>query len=96
MTVKENNPDTGSGQNGGYQNRKTSPPVRFGLVAIFASFHYNVPAFALHRAFISLPITQRAIRSINTGRMPTFNISYAFIGLITSQNTHIPHISLVA
>lgn len=76
-----------------WENLIAAPPR---LMAIFASFHYNVPAFALHRAFMSLPIIQRAIKSSNTGRRPTFNMSYAFIGLITSQNPHIPHISLVA
>ena len=67
-----------------------------GLFAQFASFHYGwSTVFGSSRRFSTMPLFYRGYIG-TAGRRTTINMPYGFLGLITSQNPHIPHIYLVA
>ena len=72
-----------------WENIPHAPPrVYRGLYKQFASIHYGWSTLFSNRKISKMPLFNRGY--IGTlGRTPTLNLSYAFIGLITSQNIHI-------
>ncbi len=85
---------------GHWENLPTAPPVNFrytgkGIYAQFASFHYGWSPLFTSRRFTTMPLFYRGYIG-TAGRLISINMAYGFLGLITSQSTHNPHISLVA
>lgn len=77
------------------RNGINAPSRRSGLLAQFRTQYLNLPQKHLRSLFRS-PRFLVAAKSFNQGRLPFMNLSYAFICLITSQNTHIPNLPQVA
>ena len=86
---------------GHWENLPTAPPVKFrytgkGIYAQFASLHYGwSTVFGSSRRFTTMPLFYRGYIG-TAGRRTQINMAYGFLGLITSQNPHNPHLSLVA
>lgn len=88
---------------GGYRltHRRTLNQLKFrysgkGLYAQFASLHYGwSTVFGSSRRLTTMPLFNRGFVG-TVGRRTLTNMAYGFLGLITSQNTHNPDISLVA
>lgn len=80
MTDKENNPDTGSGQNGGYMRRKTDPPI----LQIFATVRYGLSDLALRGKFMQYALVKRRIKSPNTSPNPPItSMAFGALGQMT-------------
>ena len=61
-----------------------------GLRAQLSTQYWRLPQVSLTRVTY-IPRFYTAVTRISAGRTPTLNLPYAFIGLIISQNTHLPH-----
>lgn len=77
-----------------WENIPHAPPGRWrGLYMQFASIHYGWSTLLFtNRKITKMPLFYRGYQG-TPGRTPTLNLSYAFIGLLTSQNPHIDSIT---
>lgn len=71
----------------GLRNPINAPPLR-GLKAQLSTQYWGLPQVCLNRVTY-IPRFYKSMTRVTQGRLPTLNLPYAFIGLITSQNTHI-------
>lgn len=80
MTDKEDNPDTGSGQNGGYMRRKTDPPI----LQIFATVKYGLNGLALKAKFMQNVLVKMRIKSPDTSPNPPItSMAFGALGQMT-------------
>lgn len=69
-----------------WENIPHAPPRLFtGLYMQFASIHYGWSTLFTNRKISKMPLFNRGYQG-SPGRTPTLNLSYAFIGLLTSNN----------
>ena len=72
-----------------WENIPHAPPKLRGLRAQLSTQYWGLPQVCLTRVTY-IPRFYTAVKRMGAGRTPTLNLPYAFIGLITSQNTHLP------
>lgn len=69
-----------------WENIPHAPPRMYrGLYMQFASIHYGWSTLFTNRKISKMPLFSRGYTG-TPGRTPTLNLSYAFIGLLTSNN----------
>lgn len=69
-----------------WENIPQAPPrLARGLYRQFASIHYGWSTILTNRKISKMPLFNRGYTGTR-GRTPTLNLSYAFIGLLTSNN----------
>jgi hypothetical protein len=69
-----------------WENIPQAPPKAFrGLYKQFASIHYGWSTLFSNRKISKMPLFNKGYTG-TPGRTPTLNLSYAFIGLLTSNN----------
>ena len=67
-----------------WENIPQAPPGQWrGLYRQFASIHYGWSTLFTNRKITKMPLFNRGYVG-SPGRTPTLNLSYAFIGLLTS------------
>jgi len=76
-----------------WENIPQAPPrCAKGLYRQFASIHYGWSTILTNRKISKMPLFNRGYTGTR-GRTPTRNLSYAFIGLLTSNTPQIDIIS---